>query len=180
VPDGLVHHWVGAAFVPGATIDRVLALLQDYNRHGQIYRPYVAQSKLIARDGDVFLFFLRFYQKKVITVVLNSEHEGVFSRPAPDRASSRIHSTRIAEVEEPGTPREKQKPVGNDGGYLWRLNTYWRLLERDGGVYVECESISLTRDIPFGLGFIIGPFVTSIPRESLEFTLRTTAKALSD
>jgi hypothetical protein len=103
----------------------------------------------------------------------------VFSRPAADRARSRVYSTRIAQVEDPDTSEERELPVGNDGGYLWRLYTYWRFLERDGGTYIQCESISLTRDIPLGLGFIVGPFVTSIPRESLEFTLTTTRKALA-
>lgn len=75
--------------------------------------------------------------------------------------------------------RERELPVGLDGGYLWRLNTYWRFLERDGGTYMECESLTLTRGIPFGIGWIIRPFVTSIPRESLEFTLNSTRKALA-
>ena len=179
VPGGLVHHWVGLAFVPGATIDQALALLQDYNSHGRIYQPAVARSRLIERKGDTFRFFLRFFMKKVITVVVNSEHEARFTRPARDRSEGRIHSTLIDEVENPDTPQERELPVGRDGGYLWRLNTYWRLLERDGGVYLQCESISLTRGIPTGLGWIVGPFVTSIPRESLTFTLETTRKTLA-
>lgn len=179
VPDGLVHHWLGLAFVPDATIDQALALLQDYNAHGQIYRPVVARSRLMARNGDTFKFYLRFFMKKVITVVVNSEHEGRFSRPAPDRAEGRIRSTRIAEVENPDTPEERELPVGHDGGYLWRLNTYWRLLARDGGVYLQCESVSLSRGIPLGLGWVMGPFVTSIPRESLTFTLETTRDRLA-
>jgi hypothetical protein len=117
--------------------------------------------------------------KRVITVVVNSEHEARFSRDRSDRAQSRIYSTRIAEVEEAGTPNERELPVGRDGGYLWRLYTYWRLLERDGGTYVQCETISLTRGIPLGLGWLVRPFVTSIPRESLEFTLATTRKTLA-
>jgi len=179
VPDALVHHWLGLAFVPGATIDQALALLQDYNAHAQIYQPVVARSRLIARSGDTFRFYLRFLMKKVITVVVNSEHEARFTRPAPDRAEGRIRSTRIAEVEDPGTPAERELPVGHDGGYLWRLNTYWRLLARDGGVYLQCESVSLTRGIPLGLGWVVGPFVTSIPRESLTFTLETTRDRLA-
>ena len=89
--------------------------------------------------------------KKVITVVVNSEHEALFTRPAPDRAEGWIHSTRIAEVENADAAGEREKPVGEDGGYLWRLNTYWRLLVRDGGLYIQCESVSLTRGIPVGL-----------------------------
>ena len=179
IPDGLVHHWIGVVFVPGATVDSALVLLQDYDRHAEIYQPAVARSKLIARNGNVFRVYLRFFMKKVITVVVNSEHEAHFTRDGRDRARSRIYSTRIAEVEAPDTPREREKPVGRDGGYLWRLYTYWRFLERDGGTYVQCESITLTRGIPAGFGWLIRPFVTSIPRESLEFTLTTTRKTLA-
>ena len=179
IPDGMVHHWIGAVFIPGATVDKALALLQDYDHHAQIYAPNVAASKLLSRDGNNFRVYLRFMMKKVITVVVNTDNEARFTRDTPNRASSRIYSTRIAEVEAPGTPSEREKPVGNDGGYLWRLYTYWRVLERDGGTYVQCESISLTRDIPMGFGWLVRPFVTSIPRESLEFTLTTTRRVLA-
>jgi hypothetical protein len=179
VPGGLIHHWVGTAFVPGATLDATLAILQDYNRHERIYAPVVARSRLLSREGDRFRFFLRFSMTKVITVVVNSEHEALFTRPGPDRAEGWIHSTRIAEVENANEAGEREKPVGEDGGYLWRLNTYWRLQARDGGVYIQCESVSLTRGIPVGLGWLVGPFVTSIPKESLAFTLETTRKQLA-
>lgn len=178
VPGGLIHHWVGTAFVPGATLDRTLMILQDYDRHDRIYAPAVARSKLLSHEGDRYRFFLRFKLQKVITVVVNSEHDALFNRGAPDRAEGWIHSTRIAEVEDADEPSEREKPVGQDGGYLWRLNTYWRLLVRDGGLYIQCESVSLTRGIPVGLGWLVGPFVTSIPRESLTFTLETTRKQL--
>ena len=179
IPSGLVHHWRGTAFIPGATVAQAVSLLQDYDRHAEIYRPNVARSRTLSKDGDVYRVYLRFFMKQVITVVVNSEHEARFSSSAPDRAQSRIHSLRIAEVEDPDTPREREMPVGRDGGYLWRLNTYWRFLERDGGTYIQCEAISLTRAIPLGLGWLVGPFVTSIPRESLAFTLETTRKVLA-
>jgi hypothetical protein len=103
-----------------------------------------------------------------------------FVRPAADRAYSQVTSTRVAEVDHAGTSREVEKPVGHDSGFMWRLNTYWRFLERDGGTYVQCESITLSRDIPFGLGWMIGPFVTGIPRESLTFTMARLRSQLSD
>ena len=179
VPAGLVHHWMGTAFVPNATVDDALTILQNYDAHERIYTPTVARSRLVGRDGDRFRIFLRFMLKKVITVVVNSEHEAQFRRPGADRAEGWIHSTRIAEVENAGEPDEREKPVGRDGGYLWRLNTYWRMLARDGGVYIQCESVSLTRGIPMGFGWLVGPFVTSIPRESMTFTLETTRKQLT-
>lgn len=179
VPGGLLHHWLGAAFVPGATVDQAVSLMQDYDHHAEIFRPAIARSKLLSRDGDVFRVDLRFTMKKVITVVVNTENEARFTRLAPDRVQSRIYSLRVAEVENAGTPQEKELPVGHDGGYLWRLYTYWRFLERDGGTYIQCEAISLTRGIPLGFGWLIGPFVTSIPRESLAFTLETARKTLA-
>ena len=178
-PGGLIHHWLGAVFVPGASVDQAVALLQDYDRHSEIYKPAIVQSKLLARDGDMFRMSLRFFMKRVISVVVNTEHEARFSRPSPTRAYSRLVSTRIAEVEHPGTSREAEKPVGRDGGYVWRLNSYWRFLERDGGTYVQCESITLSRRIPTGLGWLIGPFVTSIPRDSLTFLLERTRDTLT-
>jgi hypothetical protein len=179
VPGGLIHHWLGAVFVPGATLAQAVDLMQDYDRHAEIFRPAIARSRLVSRDGDAFQVELRFYMKKVITVVVNTQNEARFTRLGSDRVQSRIYSLRIAEVADPGTPQERERPVGHDGGYLWRLYTYWRFLERDGGTYVQCEAISLTRGIPFVLGWLIGPFVTSIPRESLAFTMETTRKTLA-
>ena len=178
IPDGLIHHWVGVVFVPGANVNQAVALLQDYDQHGVIYKPNVARSKLIERDGDRFKIYLRFFMKKIRTGVVNSEHEALFTRNGPDRASSRIYSTRIAQVDEPDTTNEREMPVGRDDGYIWRLNSYWRFLERDKGVYVQCESITLSRDFPFGTGWILKPFTMSIPRDTLSFTLDTTRKWL--
>jgi hypothetical protein len=178
-PDGLIHHWLGAVFVPGASLDQAIALLQDYDRHATIYAPAVAQSKVLSRDGDSFRVSLRFFMKKIITVVVDGEHQARFTRLALDRAHSRVVSTRLNEVEDPGTDRERLKPEGRDGGYLWRINSYWRFLERDGGTYIQCETITLSRRIPAGLGWLVGPFVTSIPKDSLEFTLTTTRQTLA-
>lgn len=177
-PDGLVHHWIGTVFVPGATVDSALALLQDYDRHASVYAPAVSRSKLLSRDDALFRMRMRFTMTRVITIVVDTDNEARFMRDAPDRAHSRIQSTRVVEIANAGTADERELPVGHDGGYLWRLNSYWRLLEKDGGVYVECESISLTRDIPFGFGWVVKPFVTSLPKDSLAFTLETTRKAL--
>jgi hypothetical protein len=179
VPDGMIHHWVGVIFVPGATAAHAVALMQDYDRHAGLFTPAIERSKLLSHDGDRFRFFLRFHMKKVIAVTVDSDHEGQFVIVSPQRAYSMLRSTRVAEVEQPGTSAEREKPVGQDGGYLWRLNTYWRFAERDGGTWVQCESVTLTRDIPFGFGWLVGPFVTSIPRESLSFTLDRIRETLS-
>ena len=190
VPGGMIHHWIGTVFIPKATAASAVRLLQDYGHHAAIYTPAVARARLLAHSGtrpplsgepgEEFDFSLRFVMTKVITVVVDGEHHARFAWLGPGRARSWIRSTRLAEVSGAGTTAEHEGPVGKGGGYLWRLNSYWRFEERDGGVYLECESISLTRDIPFGLGWAVGPFVTSLPRESLEFTLQTTRKTLMD
>jgi hypothetical protein len=177
-PGGLIHHWVGAVFIRGAKLEDVLAILQDYDHQSKYYAPDVERSKIESRDADHFRAFLRFRRHKVITVVLNSEHDVHYFRDAPGRAHSRSSANRIAEVENPGKSDEREKPPGKDGGYLWRMETWWRMEERDGGVYVQSEVASLTRDIPTGLGWMIGPFVTSIPKETLQFTLEATRRAV--
>lgn len=180
IPDGLVHHWLGAAFIPGVTMREVLELVQDYDRHDRIYLPEVVKSRLVHRDNNDFKIFYRLRKKKVITVTLNTDHEVRYERIDDKRWHSRSYTTRIAEVENADTPQEREKPVGRDGGFLWRLYSYWRFEEKDGGVYIESESISLTRDIPMLVSFIVKPFVTRIPKESLEMTMGSTRKALLD
>ena len=178
IPAGLIHHWIGDVFVPGATVQQTLDLVQDYDHHQDYYKPELVQSRLISRDGNDFKIFYRLRKHKIITVTLNTEHAVHYSRLDDRHWSSRSDSTRIAEVENADKPNEREKPAGHDSGFLWRTNSYWRFEERDGGVYVECESISLTRDIPFGLAWIIKPFITEIPKESLRMTLGSTRSAL--
>lgn len=178
-PDALIHHWVGVVFIPGATVPQVLALVQDYGNHATVYKPDVMQSRILERKGSDYKVFFRFLKKKLgITSVLNTDHDVKYEILGPKHATSRSFTTRIAEVDNAGKPGEKEKPVGNDSGFLWRLDTWWRFEERDGGVYVQCETVSLSRDIPFGLGWVIGPFVKSVPKESLAFTLGTTRNTL--
>jgi len=177
-PGGLIHHWVGVVFISGAKLDDVLGVLQDYDRQSTYYAPDVEGSKIESREGQHFRVFLRFRRHKVITVVLNTEHDVHYFRDAAGRAHSRSSAIRIAEVENPGRSDEREKQPGEDGGYLWRMETWWRMEERDGGVYVQSEVASLTRDIPTGLGWLVGPFVTSIPKETLHFTLESTRKAV--
>lgn len=177
-PGGLIHHWVGAVYIPGVKLPDVLQVLQDYDHHAQYYAPDVERSKIESHDGDHFLVFLRFRRHKVITVVLNTQHKVRYFRDSETREHSRSSAVHIGEVENAGKSDEREKPPGDDGGFLWRMETWWRVEEREGGVYVQSEVVSLTRDIPTGLGWLIGPFVTSIPKETLTFTLEATKKAV--
>jgi len=178
VPDGMIHHWIGAIFIPGASLAQTLALEEDYDHQQDYFRPDVMQSRILRHDGNDFTIQLRLYKKKVITTVLETEHEVHYTMVDATHAWSRSRSIRIQEVDDAGKSDERLEPEGHDRGLLWRMNTYWRFEEKDGGTYVECQSISLTRDIPTGLGWLIGPYVNSVPRESLTFTLESTRAAV--
>jgi putative flippase GtrA len=179
VPAGLVHHWVGIIFVPGASLEKTLALTQDYDNREVIYRPDVIRSKLLWRSGDKFKIFMRFYKKGFSTVVLNTEFQIQYFRVDADRVWSSSYSTHIGEVADPSHPDGPELPPDQEHGYLWRLYTYWRFEQKDGGVYVQCEAVSLTRGIPFGLNWLFGPLVKSIPRDSLNRMLGQTRAAIT-
>ena len=176
VPSALVHHWVGIVFVPRVKVGDVVRLVEDYDHHSKYFGPEVARSKLISRDDGHFLTYLRFHKKHILSVTVDTWHEAWYRTISPTRVVSRSHVTRSQEVENEGQPEEKLLPEGDDRGFLWRLNTYWKYEEKDGGTYVQCESITLTRDIPLLLKPIIEPFVTSVPRESLVALLNHTRK----
>ena len=178
VQDGMIHHWIGTVFIPGATLAQTLALEEDYDHHQVYFRPDVMRSKILRHDGNDFTIELRLYKKKVIATILDTEHEVHYALVDATHAWSRSRTTRIQEVDNAGESSERLELAGHDRGFLWRMNTYWRFEEKDGGTYVECQSISLTRDIPTGLGWLIGPYVNSVPRESLTFTLATTRSAV--
>ena len=128
-------------------------------------------SKLLARDGDRVRVYMKLRRDSVITVTYNTEHDVQYRKLSETRASSRSVATKIAEVDEAGTPKEREKPAGNDHGFLWRLNAYWRYEQVNGGVLIECESVSLSRSVPV----LLRPFVTGtverIARDSLQKTL---------
>jgi hypothetical protein len=178
VPNGLIHDWIGAVLVPNTTVERTLVMVQDYDNHKNVYQPEVMDSNLLSHDGNDFQIYLRLLKKKIITVVLDTDHDVHYSCLDPTRWSLRSYTTRIAEVEDAGTPKEKVLAPDAGYGFLWRLYSYWRFQEREGGVYVECRAISLTRDIPLGLAWIIEPIVRKLPAESLINTLKATRDAL--
>lgn len=178
VPGGIIHHWIGTVFVPGATLTQTLPFMQDYDHKVDYFKPDITRSKILRHEGDDYFVLLRFYKKKVITTVIDTDQQVHYHVVDRTHAWSRSHTTRVQEVENAGQPNEKLKPEGHDRGFLWRMNTFWRFEQKDGGTYIECQAISLTRDIPTGLGWVVGPFVTSVPKESLTFTLSTARAAL--
>jgi hypothetical protein len=178
IAEGLIHDWIGAAWIPGTTLKATLALIQNYDNHANIYKPEVIASKLISRSGNDFEIYLRLLKKKIVTVVLDTDHSVHYGSIDRSRWVCQSYTTRIAEVENAGYANERVLPPDTGFGFLWRLNSHWRFQEREGGVYAECRAISLTRDVPLGLGWIIEPIIQKLPKESLIHTLECTRQAL--
>lgn len=169
VPGGSIHHWRGAIFIPDVTLDAVLDAVRHPERDA--YQEDVLETRVLERSDDFVRVYLKLTRSRIVTAVYNTEHEASYRRYGPRRASSQTTATRIAELEGAGTDREREKAPGEDRGFLWRLRSYWRYAEVDGGVIVECESLSLSRSIPLLARPFVGPIVDGVARESLERTL---------
>lgn len=179
VPDAKIHHWVGAVFVPGTTLDRLLATLKENAGNESRFYDDVVQSRLLSRNGDRLDVFMKLRRTSLITVTYNTEHHVEYARLSPARASARSIATRIAELADAGTPKEREKSADDDSGFLWHLNAYWRYEEVAGGVIVECESVSLSRGVPVLVRPVANPIVDRIARDSLQRTLQSLVKALT-
>jgi hypothetical protein len=178
LPGATLYHWRGTAFAPGAKAADFERLMKNFDAYPQKFSPQVLQSKILTQQGDHFQVIMRVRQKHVLTVVMDTTYDVTFARLDALRGYSISRSTQISEIDAPGTRHERAFTSTEEHGFLWRLYTYWTYEERNGGLYMQIESVSLTRSIPTRLGWAIGPFVESVPRESLEFTLRSTCNSL--
>ena len=178
LPGAMLHHWRGTAFAPGAKAADFERLMRDYNSYPRYFSPQVLQARVLMQHDDRYQAWMRVRQRHIITVVMDTTYDIAFGQLDAQRGYSISKSTHISEIDSPGTSSERALNSKQEHGFLWRLNTYWSYEERDGGLYMQIESVSLTRAIPTGLGWAIRPFVESVPRESLEFTLRSTCNAL--
>lgn len=177
VPNGLIHDWIGAIFLPGASVDKVAPLLQDFGAHKRYY-PEIIDSKLLETNGHEARGSWTLRKKKIITVVLRADLDSLYRPVGANHGYIVSRSRPLIEVTDYGTPKQGQYPAGQGHGFLWRFNGYWTLHQVNDGVYAECRVVSLSRDVPTGLGWIVSPFVRSMPRESLEATLKNTKEAV--
>jgi hypothetical protein len=175
----MLHHWRGTAFVLAATPADFERLMRDFNAYPQHFAPQVLQARALTPPADHMQAWMRIRQHHVITVVMDTTYDVTFGRRDVQHGYSISRSTRVAEIDGAGTSSERALSASEEHGFLWRLNTYWSYEQRDGGLYLQIEAVSLTRSIPRGLGWAIRPYVESVPRESVEFTLRSACNALS-
>lgn len=174
----LLHHWRGTEFVRGVRAADFNRIIRDYANYPRYFAPQVLSANLISRGRERLQATMRVRQHRGITVVMDTAYDITDGQLDPQHGYSIARSTKIAEIASPGTPSEHALSPSEAHGFLWQLNTYWSYEEQDGGLYLQIETISLTRSIPAGLKWVIGPYVESIPRESMEFTLRAACNAL--
>ena len=173
VADGEVHQWVGAMFVPDVTLDVLIGRLEKQAGREVEFYPDVVSSKLLGAEGDRLRVYMKLRRTAIVTVTYDTEHAVEYRRIDATRYVVRSEATRIVELKDAGTARERALAPGDDSGFLWRLAAYWRYEAVAGGVLVECESVSLSRPVPTLLRPIARPIVNRIARESLERTLRS-------
>jgi hypothetical protein len=179
VGGALLHHWRGGAFVPNATPGNMLQLLRDFDHLSTHYAPAVVSSRVLADNGGTARFAMRFKEQRWTGIVLDAEYEIESRLSGDDRGYSASRSTHIWQIDHPGTPRERRRPPGEEDGFLWHLNSYWSFARVRQGLQIECEAVSLTRDVPLGLGWLISPIIADFPRDEMALTLRATKNALA-
>jgi hypothetical protein len=178
IPSGMVHDWMGIIFVPGVSLQRAQSLLQDYNQYPRIYRPDIRRATIFNHTDDTFKIDLQYYKGSPHSASFNVEFEAQYTRIDATHAISRSVSTRIAELQHPEQPDSPEFPVGRGRGYLWHLNNYRRLEEKDGGVYIQVESIALSRGVPAIIAWFVNPIIRRISRQALASLLSATRRAL--
>jgi hypothetical protein len=178
VPAGLIHHWVGAMFVPNTPLDQVMSVLATYERYSEWYKPLITKAAVLERDGDnVKLTAVAVQKAFSVTAAVETDDEVKIVRPAPNRALITTTAVRIQEIADYGQLSEHPYPEARRPGYVWRAVVLQRLEQRDGGVYVEFETVSLSRGIPLEVRWLIKPLTDNLPRKLMLDMLNDTRAA---
>jgi hypothetical protein len=180
VPNGLIHHWIAGIFIPGATIDSLSVIMQNYGGYKDFYKPVVVDSKVVGcTSGDQKFWML--WQNKVlfITAAIEGQYRAHHVRVGSRRGYDIADSLQLQEIENYGRAGQRLLPPGTGKGYIWRLHSIARYEERDGGVDLELEAIALTRDIPVSVRWLVNPIVNHLSINSLVTTLQQTKDAVN-
>jgi hypothetical protein len=179
VPNGLIHDWIGAAFFPDATIEKVFSTTDKYGCYTDFYAPTVIDSRLLWRDGRESSFSMRWLKKTLsVTTVMDGDYKASYVRRNETSRYGFVWSTRIQEVANYGQPSELKLAPGTGRGFIWRLFSISRFEERDGGVYIELETMALSRGVPACLGWLVNPVVNRLSQSALVTSLSQTREAV--
>lgn len=178
VPSGLIHDWVGAVFIRDATLPSVLRFVRDYSCYKDVYRPHVLDSRPVEASEWQDRFSLVLMNRSLFAkTALDADYRSQYARLDDRRWYSVTEATRIQEIEDYGARTQHVLPENEGQGLIWRLYSMARFEERDGGVYIELETLALSRDVPAGLRWMIEPIVRRVSRSSLTTSLQQVQKA---
>jgi hypothetical protein len=178
VPGGLIHHWVGAMFVPDIRLDDILKVTHDYDHYKDVYRPSVVESRTLSHSGSDDRFAMLLMNKGFLsTTALETEYQATGVRLDDRRFYSVSRTTRVQEIEGYGKPDESRIAEGEGNGFIWKISSITRFEQSDDGVYVEFEAIVLSRPIPSVVRLVVDPIVRRVSRDSLVSSLQRTAEA---
>ncbi|MBV8809435.1 MAG: hypothetical protein JO033_12245 [Acidobacteriaceae bacterium] len=179
VPQGLIHHWIGAVFLHGARLDNVLSVVRDYGRYKDFYAPNVIESTLLRQTDTEDTFSLRMLNKAVVAkFALDTDFQDTYTRIDENRWYSISYTTRVREIENLDLADEHEAPANTGRGLIWRLYSISRFEQRDGGVYVELEAVVLSRDVPGALRWLVDPIVRRTSKSSMVISLQKTEGAV--
>jgi hypothetical protein len=179
VSHGLIHHWIGAVFIPGATIQDLSAVVGDYGRYSEIYRPTLIKAELLDSTGDEQKFSILWVQRVLlVTAAFYSELDSHDVALNSRQGYMTFSTTRVQQIENYGEKDERRLAPGEGSGYLWRLISFARFEERDGGLYLELEVIGLSKDLPGPLRLLLKPIIDHVPRQALTVKLDQTRQAI--
>ena len=180
VPAGLIHHWIGTAFIPHSNIDRLVGVLQDYDRFKDFYKPVIADSHFLGCNQKNPEFSMTWHRHVLfVNAAMEGRCQAHHFAISPRRGYSIANMTQLREIEQYGHPGEHALPIDTGHGFIWRMHDITRYEEREGGVYLEVEAIALTRDIPASLRWLVSGIVKHLSFDSMETMLRQTRDAVA-
>jgi hypothetical protein len=178
VPFGLIHHWLGGAFLPSVNIADVMSIVRDYGRYKDTYRPHVIDSSIIALGDSEDRFSVKLMNKGLFQkTAIDGEYRSSYVRLNDHRSYTVSESTRLREIADYGSAGQHTLPDDEGTGLIWRLYSVTRMEERDGGLYIEVEAMALSRDIPASLRWVAEPIIRRVSRDSITTALRQTGDA---
>ncbi len=179
VPSGLIHDWMGAVFIPDVRLGDVLSAVRDYGHYNEFYKPTVVDAKPLGTEGSCDKYSMRVVNKETVAeTALDTEYQACYLQLDELRWYGTAHSTRVQEIRHYGRPDEQELPPNQGSGYIWRLYSFARFEERDGGVYIELEAIALSRDVPVALRWVVDPIVRRVSRNTLLISLQQMEEAV--
>lgn len=179
VPQGLIHHWTGTLFVENATLDQAISVLNGYERYPQIYKPLFRRVDVLERNGETEKLNVVATQKAFGVIgAVETEEDLHRSMPNPNTLCIRADSVRVQEIADYGQPSEHVFPEAKRPGFVWRALIVERLEQKNGGVYIELQTVSLSRGIPVEFRWLVKPLTDELPRKMLLDMLTETKIAI--